>query len=47
MKRADDATRSISLNQFGSNSRWFSISNFLYNVNLDDFSGKRISTTYI
>ena len=38
MKVADDATRYISFNQFGSNSRLFTGPNFLLNVTLDNIS---------
>ena len=33
--------------QFGSNSRWFTESNFLVNATLDDFSEKTVSTDHI
>ena len=38
MNVADDATRCISFNQFGSNSRLFTGPNFLLNVTLDNIS---------
>ena len=47
MNVADDTTRSISFNQFGSNSRWFTGPNFLLNATLNDFSEKSISTEHI
>ena len=44
---ADDPTRSISFNQFDSNSRWFTGANFLFNATLGNFSEKIISTQRI
>ena len=47
MSVAGDATTRISFNQFASNSRWFTGSNFLLNATLDDFSEKIVSTDHI
>ena len=47
MNVAENATRCISINQFGSNSRWFTGPNFLLNATLDDFSDNSVSTDHI
>ena len=47
MNVAENATRCISINQFGSNSRWFTGPNFLLNATLDDFSENSVSTDHI
>ena len=48
MKVGENAARSISFNQFGSNSRRSIGPNFLLNAALGDFSEKIISThTYV
>ena len=47
MNLADDATRYISFNQFGSNSGWFNGPNFLHNTTLDEFSEKVVSREHI
>ena len=44
MNIADDVTRCINFNQFGSISRWFTETNSLVNATLDDFLDNIIST---
>ena len=47
MNIADDVTRCINFNQFGSNSRWFTGTNSLVNATLDDFLDNIVSTDHV